>query len=105
MPERNSQRSGMTARRAFRWFFVLGCILVVLNVPFLLGNMPAVRFVLSLLTAPGTLLTLPFHNVAPAAGWGVVGLIAIGNGLVFGLAAYLFARVRHRWFSSGTRRR
>ena len=86
----------MVTRCAFRWFFSLGFILVVLNTPFLLGNVPAAHTVLSLLAAPGVVLTLPLHNFVPGGGWGVIGLIAVANGLVYGLVARLVVWVRSR---------
>lgn len=86
----------MTTRHAFRWFFALGFTLVVLNTPFLLGNVPAAHAVLSLLATPGTVVTLPLHNLVPGGGWGAVGLIAITNGLAYGLTARLAAGARNR---------
>ena len=86
----------MTIRRGFGWFFALGCIPVVLNAPFLLGDVPEVHAVLSLLAAPGTVLTLPLHNSVPGGGLGVIALIAVANGLVSGLTARLIAWVRSR---------
>ena len=84
----------MKTRRAFPWFFVLGFGLVVLNTPFLLGTVPAISTVLSLLTAPGVLVTLPLHNLVPGGGLGVLGLIAAANGFVYGLVARLIASAR-----------
>ena len=86
----------MVTRRAFWWFFALGFVLVPLNTPFLLGNIPLAHGVLSLLTTPGVVITLPLHNVVPGGGWGVVGLIALANGLGYGFAARLIVRVRGR---------
>lgn len=83
----------LKARRAFMWFFALGFALVVLNTPFLFGTVPAIGVVLSLLAAPGVLLSLPLHNFVPGGGLGVVGLIAVANGLVYGLVARLIARI------------
>ena len=90
-------------RRAFGWFFALGCVLVVLNTPFLLGNVPAAHAVLSFLAAPGVVLTLPLHNFVPGRGWGVVELIAAVNGLFYGLVAGLIAWAHNRRASTGTR--
>lgn len=84
-------------RRTFRWFFVLGCLLVVLNTPFLLGNVPAAHAVLSILAAPGVVLTLPLHNFVPGGGWGVIALIAVANGLVYGFLACLIAWMCSWW--------
>ena len=58
----------MVTRRAFRWFFALGFILVVLNTSFLLGDVPTAHDVLSSLAAPGTVVTLPLHNIVPGGG-------------------------------------
>lgn len=69
---------------------------MVFNTPFLLGNVPSAHTVLSLLATPGTVIALPLHNVVPGGGWGVVGLIAITNGLVYGLTACLTAWTRNR---------
>ena len=82
-------------RRGFGWSFALGCIPVVLNASFLLGDVPEAHAVLSLLAVPGTVLTLPLHNIVPGGGWGVIALIAVANGLVYGLMGRLIARVRH----------
>ena len=81
----------MTSRCKFRWFFVLGFVLTVLNTPFLLGNVPVAHAILSLLTTPGTVVTLPLHNVVPGGGLGVIGLIGVANGLIYGLLARLIA--------------
>ena len=86
----------MVTWRSFRRFFALGFVLVVLNTPLLLGNVPAAHTVLSLLVVPGTVVTLPFHNVVPGGGWGVIGLIAVANGLVYGLMARLLEKRRER---------
>ena len=67
---------------------------MVLNAPFLLGNAPAAHTVLSLLATPGTVATLPLHNAVPGGAWGVIGLIAIANGLVYGLTAHLLVKGR-----------
>ena len=48
----------------------------------------------SILTIPGVLITLPLHNAMPGGGWGVMALISIANGLVYGLAAWLVWRRR-----------
>ena len=92
----------MTTRRAFRWFFALGCVLVVLNTPFVLGNVPSAHTVLSLLAAPGIIVTLPLHNFVPGGAWGAVGLIAVANGLVYGLVARLIAWAHGRRLPGGT---
>ena len=86
----------MTKQRAFWRFFVLGCVLVPLGAAVLLGSVPAAHTVVSFLTAPGTIVTLPLHNLVPGGGWGVMGLIAVANGLVYGLVARLFVRRRNR---------
>ena len=84
-----SERLRMVTQRAFRWFCALGFVIVVLNTSFLLGNVPAAHGVLSLLGTPGTVATLPLHNVVLGGRWGVIGLIALANGLVYGLVARL----------------
>ena len=89
-------------RRAFPSFFVLGFGLVVLNTPFLLGTVPAISAILSLLTVPGVLATLPLHNLVSGGGLSVVGLIAAANGLVYGLVARLIALRRFRGRSGKT---
>ncbi|MDE0081839.1 MAG: hypothetical protein OXT72_04230 [Gammaproteobacteria bacterium] len=88
-------------RCGFGRFFALGYILVVLSAPFLLGDEPGAYSVLSLLAAPGTVLTLPLHNIVPGGGWGVIALIAVANGLFYGLMAHLIAGVRNRRLPSG----
>lgn len=90
--------------RIFWWSFVLGSVLVLLNTPFLLGGVPAAHAILSLPTMPGTVLTLPFHNSVPGGGWGVVALIAITNGLAYGVVARVVSRVRRRPLPYGRRR-
>ncbi len=92
----------MKTRRAFRRFFALGFVLVVLDAQFLLGSVPAAHAVLSLLNTPGAVVTLPLHNVVPGGGWGVIGLVAVANGLLYGLLARLVARTRGRRLSAGT---
>ena len=84
------------AGRIFWWSFVLGFVLVLLNTPLLLGGVPPAHAILSLLTVPGTILTLPFQNSVPGGAWGVVALIAISNGLAYGVVARVVGRVRSR---------
>lgn len=84
------------AGRIFWWSFVLGFVLVPLNTPFLLGGVPPAHAMLSLLTVPGTILTLPFQNSVPGGAWGVIALIAISNGLAYGVVARVVGRVRNR---------
>lgn len=84
------------AGRIFWWSFVLGFVLVLLNTPFLLGGVPPAHAILSLLTVPGTILTLPFQNSVPGGAWGVIALIAISNGLAYGVVARVVGRVRNR---------
>ena len=93
----------MKTRRAFLWFFVLGFVLVLLNTPFLLRDVSAARTVLSLLAVPGVLATLPLHNLVPAGGLDVVGLIAAANGFLYGLVAHLIASRRRSGLSGKTR--
>ena len=76
----------MTRARAFWLFAALGCGVVVLGAFVSEG---AGGTLLSLLAAPGVLLSLPLHNAMPGGGWGVVALIAGTNGLVCGLLAVL----------------
>ncbi len=88
-------------RRPFWPFFALGFVPALLNISFLLGNIPVINGVMSLLATPGTVVTLPLHNVVPGGGLGVTGLIALANGLVYGFAALLIARAHRRRLAGG----
>ena len=96
MSHKDRQEAGPAqgAGRIFWRSFVLGVVLVLLNTPFLLGSVPTAHAILSLLTVPGTVLTLPFHDSVPGGGWGVVALIAITNGLAYGVVARVVSRIR-----------
>ena len=65
------------------WF---GVALGVLPIP--LGfAVPVPVPMIHILTTPGGLITLPFHNAMPGGGWAVMALISIANGFVYGLVA------------------
>ena len=85
----------MTPLRTFWSFFVLGCAVVLLDA-FGLGGVPGVHALLSLLATAGVALTLPFHNIMPGGGLGVVALITLGNGLACGIVAGLVVSKRNR---------
>ena len=81
-------------RKRAPWFgFALGILPVplgfIIPAPF-----PVIHGLVSLLTTPGVLITLPFHNVMPGGGLGVMAFISIANGLVYGLVAWLLWRRR-----------
>ena len=81
----------MKRRRAIGVGFALGVLPIPLGfvVP---APVPLVHGVVSILTTPGVLVTLPFHNAMPGGGLGVMALISIANGLVYGLVAWLVWR-------------
>jgi hypothetical protein len=88
MPEMEESRSRrMVSRaRAFGLGFVLGLLITVPAVFFALLS-PAGEAVLGILT-PGSLLLRPFADVmASWPGLLNVALVAVANGLVYGLAA------------------
>ena len=75
----------------------LGFALGVLPIPLgfvVPAPVPVVHGVVSILTTPGVLVTLPFHNAMPGGGLGVVALVSIANGLLHGLVAWLVWRRR-----------
>ena len=84
---------------AFAAFFALGVLLAPLQValeavPFEFALLDdAARF----LAAPGSFITLPFHNFIPGGAFGIIAVIGCANGAIYGLIASVFAgRARRR---------
>ena len=74
------------------WFgFALGVLPIPLG---FIVPVPVFHGLVDILTTPGVLVTLPFHNAMPGGGWGVMALIGVANGLVYGLVAWYVWRRR-----------
>ena len=72
--------------------FLVGFVLGVLPIPLGLiipAPVSVMHGLVELLTTPGVLITLPFHNAMPGGGWGVMALISLANGLVYGFVTWL----------------
>ncbi|MYG12845.1 MAG: hypothetical protein F4171_08610 [Gammaproteobacteria bacterium] len=86
----------MKLKHLFWMAFVLGAAVVVLGASADIPTPGWVRAVFAeWLSAPGVLITLPLHNLVEAWWWAIL-VIALGNGLLYGVVAIAIGKVSRR---------
>ena len=86
----------MNLKRLFWMALGLGAVVVVLGASADIPTPDWVHMVFAAwLSAPGVLITLPLHNPVEAWWWALL-VIALGNGLLYGVAAIGFGKAWRR---------
>ena len=86
----------MNVKRLFWIAFVLGIVVVGLGISTDIPTPGWAHVVFAeWLSAPGVLITLPLHNLVEAWWWALA-VVALGNGLVYGVVAAGIASIWRR---------